>query len=80
MMLDVLGKRLEFGFLQKVSKGALAVPTGSEILPVVFAQVFDLRGGMFVVDLSALVTCTTIEARILRCFAHVDSSIATARL
>jgi hypothetical protein len=50
------------------------------MLSIVFAQVFDFRGGMLVVDLPTLVTRTTIEAWFFRSFGHVDSSTATGWL
>src|ERR1700722_4987956 len=37
------------------------------------AQVFDLGGGMLVIDLSALFAGAAIQARILRCVAHTNS-------
>jgi hypothetical protein len=80
VMLDVLGQGLELGFLQKLAEGALPVPIGGEMLSVMFAQVFDFRGGVLVVDLSALVTGTTVEAWFLRGFAHIPSFAATAAL
>src|ERR1700678_3753223 len=78
VMLDVLRKRLEFGFLQQLAEGSLTVPVGSEVFFVMFAQVFDFGGGMLVVNLPALVTGTTVEARILRGFAHLPSFAALA--
>jgi hypothetical protein len=50
------------------------------MLSVVFAEVFDFGGGVFVVDLSVLVAGTTIEAWILWSFAHVSSIIVEAGL
>ena len=78
VMLDVLRKRLEFGFLQQLTESTLTVPVGSEVLSVMFAQVFDFGGGMLVVDLPAFVTRTTVKARILRGFAHLPSFAALA--
>jgi hypothetical protein len=80
VMLDVLGQRLEFGLLQQLPEGTLTIPIRSEVLSVVFAKVFDLRSGMLVIDLTILVTGTTVEAWILRGLAHVGSFAAEAGL
>jgi hypothetical protein len=39
----------------------------------VFAQVFDFRGGMLVVDLSALFAGTAVQAGILGGVTHISS-------
>jgi hypothetical protein len=46
------------------------------MLSVMFAQMFDLRGGMLVIDLPVLVTGTTVEAWMLWSFTHVPSFTA----
>jgi hypothetical protein len=54
-MLDVLRKRLEGGLLEEFSYSALAIPIGGEVFFVVFTQVFDLRGGVLMIDLPVFV-------------------------
>jgi len=76
VMLDVLREGFELGLLEEFAEGALAVPIWGEVLSVVFTQVFDLRGGMLVVDLPVFVTGTTVEAWILWAIAHVLSLTA----
>lgn len=76
MMLNVLREGFELGLLEEFALGALAVPIGGEVFSAVFPQVFDLRGGMLVVDLPVLVTDTTIEAWIFRAVAHIGSLTA----
>src|ERR1700677_3753552 len=73
VVFDVLGERLELGFLEQLTESALAVPIWGEVLAVMLAQVLDLRGGMLVIDLPALFASTAVQARILRGVAHTNS-------
>jgi hypothetical protein len=50
--------------------------SGAKVLSVVLTQVFDLRGGMFVVDLPVFVTGATVEAWIFGAVAHIGSLTA----
>jgi hypothetical protein len=59
-----------------LAEGALAVPVGGKVLSGVLTQVFDLRGGMFMVDLSVFVTGTNVEAWIFRAVARIGSLTA----
>jgi hypothetical protein len=76
VMLDVLREGFELGLLEEFAEGALAVPVGGEVFSVVFTQVFDLRGGMLVIDLPVFVTGTTVEAWIFGAVAHIGSLTA----
>ncbi len=64
MMFDVLCERLEAGFLEQLTKRALAIPTRGEMMAIVFAQVLDFGGGMLVVDLPALLAGAAVQSRI----------------
>src|ERR1700722_8834650 len=73
MVFHILCERLEFGFLEQFTERALAIPIRCEVMAIMLTQVFDFRGGMLVVDLSALFAGAAIQAGILGGITHISS-------